>query len=370
MPSRVRPTAVDPHRVGRALVAVAAVAVLSVAGCGGGDGDDGLGEPEIQRPPSGDPSPVTTTEVPDAAQDSAVSSTTTTEPQRDVGDFDLATASVRLLCPGREATIALTGQPSDSLVVEVVDDLSYDLDQDGTSERVVLASCRPAAPDGEAGEDQRSIVALAASADGLVQLGEPWPASAVHDVDASLVAERVTAVDGRRETTYTPLTIIEGRLAEGGIGLPFTTDDPALPMGLGGLEVGAPYALLANNVGRAVTVLDTGSGDDCVVVRVEGALDGIRGLGGTGTLASVEVTNPEVRTDTGLGIGSSEDEVRAAHGDHLERARDPDAPDREFLVASPPDTGGLTAVFEMARGSVVGFRVGEPGWASALDGCS
>lgn len=363
----MRPKSTDVGRVSRAVTAVALALVLGVSGCGGGD-DGEVVEPEIQRPPSGDPSSLTTTTAPPEQVDDAEAAITT-EPRRDVGEFDLETTTVRLLCPGQEAAVPLDGETSGPLTAEVAQDISYDLDEDGIPERVVLASCRAVEADGGGGDSQRSVVALTASTDGLVQLGGPLPARALHDVDASLVAERSRTVDGRRVTTHTPLTVIEGRLTEGGTGLPLTVSDPALPMGLGGLEIGASYPLLASNVGRSVTVLDDGSGDECVVVVLEGAVDGVRGLGGDGTLASVEVTNPAIRTDTGLGLGSTEDEVRAAYGEHLERARDPGVPGREFLVATPPDTDGLIAVFEVSDGKVVNYRVGEPGWASALDGC-
>lgn len=367
MPNRVPPPAPRVGRFGRAAGALTVALALAVSGCGGG-GDDELVEPEIERPPNGEPSSLTTTAPPEQTSETAPS--TTTEPLRNVTDFDLELTTVTLLCPGQEATVSLNGEPSGPVLAEVVEDLPYDLDLDGVPERVVLASCRVPEADGEGEEASRSVVALAASADGLVQLGAPLPAEALHDVDSSLVAEQSATADGRTVTAYSPLTILEGRLTEGGAGLPLTTSDPALPMGLGGLEIGAPYPLLASNLGSSVTVHHFGAPEECGVVRVEGSLDGVRGLGGDGTLASVEVTNPEVLTDSGLGVGSTEDDVRAAYGDHLQRARDPGAAGREFLVATPPDTDGLIAVFEVTAGEVVNFRVGEPGWAAALDGCS
>lgn len=369
-----------PARVGRSVVAV--VCGLMIAGCGGGGGDGGdLAEPEVKRPPNGDPSSiVTTTIVADTAVAAASGPTTTAAPLPDVDDFDLAATSVDLLCPGREANVELSGNPTESMAAAVVQDLSHDLDLDGIPERVVVASCRlvggPVDPEGDVGAVQRpeveghlSVVALTAGPEGLAQVGPPFPAGVVHEVDESLVAEGAWAVDGTLLTTYTPLTVLDGRLAEGGTGFALSTADPAMPMGLGGLEVGASFAILASNVGGAVTIVESGFGPECVVAHVPGGPEGIRGLGGDGTLASVEITNPDVRTDTGLGVGSSEDEVWFTYADHVAPAHDPADPSRAFLVAAPPDTDGLTAVFDVADGRVISYRIGEPGWTSALDGC-
>ena len=86
-------------------------------------------------------------------------STTTTEPLRDVAEFDLAATSTTILCPGGASTVPLSGETSDAVVAEVETDLSYDLGQDGVTERVVLVSCRIAdhGGDDEAAPSQRSL---------------------------------------------------------------------------------------------------------------------------------------------------------------------------------------------------------------------
>lgn len=362
------------------VLAVTLVFALAAVGCGRGGGDEEVLEPEVRRPPSGDPASIVATAAADPAptsDEAAISTTVTTQPVRDVGDFDLATTRARVLCPGHEADLLLDGEPTGPLVAEVVQDLTRDLDDDGVSERVLVVSCDPVAGvvdeamlEAPETEGQRSILALAAGDDALVQLGGPIPGRTIHDVEASLVVERSRTIDGDRVTTFSPLSIVAGHLTAVGGSVLVSAADPAMPVGLGGLEIGAPFPLLAYNVGGTITISDTGSDGDCVVVHVQNGPEGIRGLGGDGTLASVEVTNPDVKTDTGLSIGSSGDEVLSTYQDIVQSARDPGDPSREFLVASPPDSDGLTAVFEIVGGAVVGHRVGEPGWASALDGCN
>lgn len=102
------------------------------------------------------------------------------------------------------------------------------------------------------------------------------------------------------------------------------------------------------------------------------AFDAVSFLLADGTIGSVQVYGGGFRTDAGVGVGSTADEVRAAYGAAVVEAENPYNPDGLTLIVESPDGGG--AIFLETDGSpdqlVTDFRAGRYPEVSYIEGCA
>ncbi|HEX8803491.1 MAG TPA: hypothetical protein VF743_04840 [Acidimicrobiales bacterium] len=177
-------------------------------------------------------------------------------------------------------------------------------------------------------------------------------------------------------------------------GAPATTPpapiDPALgltPAGVGPLSAGAILRDLQG--GGIPVVVDqptfTGTGGTCFDATVAGVPDLVlrfrspnpgQGIAdpGDGVLGSVAVDaqlGSTRTTEAGIGLGATEDQVRAAYGDVLQETDHPYVPGGHIFTHEPPGDGADTGIAFMTDGRVVtGIVVGDADLIGYPEGCA
>lgn len=324
-------------------------------------------------------SPTTTAPPLTTAPPTTVSPPTTTAPvPADIESIDLASVTFQVPCPSGEEPVAITPSqgpaetPNGAVQLDDLEPVYGDVTGDGRPDAVVRLGCFFVA----GGNAYGSSVALVISdRDGAHQLGPAVEGYSPVLVGSTVgVARAVYADDdaGCCPSTirHVPLSFDGDQLVEGSEGTPLTSDDVATTTGIGGLQVGQPYGQLAATLGQAVVVYDDlDSGGECVSVSIEGGPD-LYGLGDAEHLGSVEFDAEDIRTISGLGIGSTEAEVYDAFGDQV--TSEPHTylvPDGHYLTYTPVDDPEHVIVFDTDGTTVTHFRVGESSWAHAIEGC-
>jgi hypothetical protein len=93
-------------------------------------------------------------------------------------------------------------------------------------------------------------------------------------------------------------------------------------------------------------------------------------LGGDGEVHSVEIDNPAVRTQSGLGIGTPSAEVGPSFPGRVTAEPHPYDETGQYLVFTPVDEPDRLVVFETNGATVTRYRVGEIAWALLIEGCA
>lgn len=89
-----------------------------------------------------------------------------------------------------------------------------------------------------------------------------------------------------------------------------------------------------------------------------------------GVIGRVEVADgSNVRTDRGIGIGSTEAEVLRAYDGEITSERHPYDEDGRYLTYKPKQPGNRQMIFETADGRVITFRVGDDKTTPWIEGC-
>lgn len=393
----LRSTSRTPSRTGRwSRVAVAAAVVLATAGCGAGGGQKASGEGtgkerttttgakgDVARSTTVPTS--TTTDLTSTSTTAATSTTTTTKPTAttlppppDIARADLRAETYRVLCPAGSGPVEVnangtpTPTPDGAVTVDIFEPTFADVTGDGRDDAVIWITCVFANGGNAFGA---SVVLVTNERDGLRQLGPPVDGYAPTVVGSTVaVARSVYSPEDPRccpsTTRYVPLTFQSDHLAEGGGGArPLSESDIATTDGLGEFGVGRTYGEIAAALGQPVVVesiLDVDS--ECRGVTIDGAPSDISGLGDPERLRSVQISNPAVRTKSGLGLGSTETQVYAELPGTVATPHDY-VEGGHYLTFTAEEAPGRLAVFDTDGAKVTGYRVGEPGWANAVEGC-
>lgn len=374
------------RRLGVAASVLLAPTLLVSCATGGGGDDDASPRSTTSVAPTEkttDPRPAgssTTTSLAatTTAPTTTVAPTTTEPPPPDIRSIDLRNGTYRVHCPTSDGEVELkpsqgpTQTPDGAVQVENFDPFFGDMTGDGREDAVVSIGC-VFADGGNAYVS--SVVLVTAERDGPRQVGPPVEGFEPVLVGSTVVVSRAVYADEDARCCpstirYLPLTFQEDHLAEGGGGRPVTDGDPATTAGIGGFEVGRTYAEIAGATGQPVEVVDgVQSGGECLYVSIERGPVDVSGLGDPDRLRSVEVGNPAVRTKSGLGIGSTEAEVYEAFPGLVTGRPHVYIEGGSYLDFTPEDTPERIAVFDTDGATVSYFRVGEPGWATAVEGC-
>jgi len=370
------------------------VVLFLMAGCGQGGGDAEARQAgstpssdQASRAPEGNTtattstttasSTTTATSTPTTTPPTTTPPTTTTRPAPPaVRDLDLRAATYRLLCPDGEVDVDLRAPsspgPSGPVTVDQFEPIFGEVTGDGREDAIIHITCIFADGGNAAAA---AVIVVSSEPDGLTQVGQPIDGYAPVVVGSRFVVARaVYGPDDARccpgATAHVPMTLDAGRWIDGGGGDAVGTDELITTSGLGALRIGAPYAEIAAETGQSILVEDPLQSDGaCVYVSID-SLPEVHGLGGDGALHSIEVDDPAVRTRSGLGIGSSAAEVEGAFPGRIGVEPHPYDEAGQYLVFTPADEPGRLVVFETDGAVVNRYRVGEPSWALAIEGCA
>lgn len=364
----------------------AVVAAVLVAGCGA-TGGTAAGERPNRKPspsvsagrPTTPAAPTTTTGIPTTAPITAPPVTTTTQPSPpDIHSLDLRSGTYRVPCPigGAETEVrpsqATSPTPDGNAVVAGFTPIFGDLTGDGRDDAVIEVDCTAEGGNGVVS----SVVLVVSERNGLRQLGAPVDGAGPVLVGRTVAVQR-PEYSGDDPTCcpsslrYVPLSYQVDHLAEGASGPAAPLGGQATTTGLGELQVGRTYGELAAAGGRPVAV--SGAPDanaDCASVSVEGGPEGIFGLGDQERLRSLEFDDPAIRTRSGLGIGSTEQQVLDAFPGQVERTPHTYIEGGSYLLYTPTGSTDHVVVFDTDGAVVTHFRVGELSWAAAIEGCA
>ncbi|MBX3286833.1 MAG: hypothetical protein KF703_15905 [Actinobacteria bacterium] len=350
---------------------LAVVGVLALAACSSGSSDDAAASSSTTSPrrrPSTGAAPATS---------STTLAPSTTSTPFDLRRADLSAGPYRVRCPGGEVDLA-PGAPSPGVddrpvVLDPLAPQFVDLTGDGRPEAVAEAACHVV--DDPDAAVVRSVVVLAADAGAVVQMGQPLDGADPAVVGGSLAVGREASVgtDGAgqaRSMVYEPFTFDGSSWVPGSDGVPVAATDPVTVDGMGPLVVGAPFGEVAIATGAPIEAADRA--DDagaCVDLVVADGPEGVDAVGGGGVVRAVHVENPAVRTDDGLGIGSTEVEVQFTFPGFVAVRPDPGVPGGRQLVVTSPDLGDRVLRFDTDGTVVTGYAAGEAGWADGAGGC-
>lgn len=140
--------------------------------------------------------------------------------------------------------------------------------------------------------------------------------------------------------------------------------------GAGPANVGASPREISLALGRVVEIDDAwDTGGECVYYGFTSLGEGVGGIGTDDVLHRIDVTEGQWTTKSGVGVGSTANEVLAAYPDKIEVTQHTYVPDGNYL-SYRNDAGEIRMVFETDDNRVTRYRVGRPGWVEMIEGCA
>jgi len=109
--------------------------------------------------------------------------------------------------------------------------------------------------------------------------------------------------------------------------------------------------------------------DDCSYLRSRSTPAGIGLMFAHGRVVRIDITAPSIRTASGIGIGSTEMDVKRVYGSRITSQRHKYT-DGHYLVYTPvdPPDSGLRLLFETDGQRVINYRTGRADAVSLVEG--
>jgi hypothetical protein len=114
-------------------------------------------------------------------------------------------------------------------------------------------------------------------------------------------------------------------------------------------------------------------GTDCAYARAEGGPQGLAFMVIGGKIQRVDVfPGSRVQTVSGVGLGTTEDEVKRTYPGRIRVEGHPYVPSGHYLVYTPNDSSlaHLSMIFETDGQRVTSYRAGLRGAVSQIEGCA
>jgi hypothetical protein len=140
-----------------------------------------------------------------------------------------------------------------------------------------------------------------------------------------------------------------------------SVDDRISTVGFGEVFVGMTVPE-AEQEAAATFVADGPADNECAFYKPSDGPDGVRFLVAFGRVAAIHVTNPEVRTRSDLGVGTTQDELVARLSANLQSQPSPFVPGVTESVFVPTDENDANQriIFDVdGSGRTVGYRSGQ-----------
>jgi len=136
--------------------------------------------------------------------------------------------------------------------------------------------------------------------------------------------------------------------------------------GVADVRIGMQLWQLLDTLGQKATV--EAVDNDCTYVVPANEPLGLSYMIISGELARIDVVRPGISTISGVQVGNSEAEVKAAYDDHVD-ITDHQYVDGHYLTVKSTD-GHSAVVFETDGTVVTSFRIGRLPEAQYIEGCS
>lgn len=149
---------------------------------------------------------------------------------------------------------------------------------------------------------------------------------------------------------------------------PLGTGEVLTPAGLGPVRIGMSVSELETIPGLAVSV-EPRARTGCGYALPDGSSPGVAIMLDAGRVVRIDVEEPRIRTEAGVGVGDGESAVLAAYGpDRVASTAHEYVPGGHYLTVSPP-LGGTVIVFETDGAVVTSIRVGRRPHVTYTEGC-
>jgi hypothetical protein len=150
--------------------------------------------------------------------------------------------------------------------------------------------------------------------------------------------------------------------------------------GIGPVKIGMTLAQATAAVGRPVKVDPSYVADGCAFAEVEGGPVGLSFMVNREKetdpwrIFRGDVTKGPIATVSGIKIGATEAEVKAAYsgkgGIYTVEPHPYTAPQGHYLIYDADGKGGKLLIFETDGAKVTSFRAGDEGAVQAIEGCA
>lgn len=143
--------------------------------------------------------------------------------------------------------------------------------------------------------------------------------------------------------------------------------------GLGPIRVGMSLSEASESSKRELFITDSFHGGSCAYAEADGGPAGLRFMLLDGRIARVEVHEGSITTASGIGIGSSEQEVLSTYAGQIDVEPHPyeGSAGWNYLRYVPQDAADrqFSLIFETDGSRVLSFRSGEAEAVSYIEGC-
>lgn len=181
-------------------------------------------------------------------------------------------------------------------------------------------------------------------------VGTVPPASVGSPDTPTTVATTTTTVAAVIATTTTTEPSFEGTPE-------FDTNSSVSTVGIDAVTFGMTIARAENAV--AGTFVPVGQTGECYQVRPSGGPNGVLLTVTAGTVERVDITNPEITTRSGAGVGMSEEGLASLFGDRLTTETSSTGGNRIIFTPSDPGDADFRVIFETDGSVVTTFRSGR-----------
>ncbi len=188
--------------------------------------------------------------------------------------------------------------------------------------------------------------------------------ASVGTVPPASIAESTTTTAAPTTTTIATTTTTEPNFE----GTPeFDTNSSVSTVGIDAVTFGMTVARAESAVGGSF--VPVGTVGECYQVRPAGGPNGVLLTVTAGTVERVDITNPDITTRSGAGVGMSEDGLASLFGDRLTTEPSSTGGNRIIFTPSDPGDADFRVIFETDGSVVTTFRSGRLPQVDATTPC-
>lgn len=151
---------------------------------------------------------------------------------------------------------------------------------------------------------------------------------------------------------------------------PLSEDSTVFVRGIGDVFVGMTVAQAAAAAGFPLVPVADAPSARCHRVRADGGPEGVVFVVVDGVVATVEVEHPDIRTRSGVGVGSTADEVRSFFPDRIDEETGEHGDDLLVFVPRERADADVRVIFVLADDVVVRYRAGRFPEIAQADPCA